>query len=160
MNLNNKVAIITGASSGIGRASAILFSTLGAKLVLTGRDDTALNEAISECKTASPEDILKIVGDLSNPDTCNQVVTECLQKFGKIDILVNSAGILIPGSIENMKMADYDTTMNINVKSVIYLTQACLPHLIAQKGNIVNVSSVTGTRSFPGVLSYGSGSIH
>jgi NAD(P)-dependent dehydrogenase (short-subunit alcohol dehydrogenase family) len=153
MNLNNKVAIITGASSGIGRSSAILFASLGAKLVLVGRDETALNETTSQC-TTDTTDIHNIIGDLSEPEVCTRVVTECIQKFGKLDILVNSAGILIPGSIEVMNMADYDTTMNINVKSVINLTQACLPHLIAQKGNIVNVSSVTGTRSFPGVLSY------
>lgn len=59
-----------------------------------------------------------------------------------------------PGNLESMKMEDYDLTMNINVSSVINLTQLCLPYLIAEKGSIVNVSSVTGTRSFPGVLSY------
>lgn len=154
MNLNDKVAIITGASSGIGQATAILFSNLGAKLVITGRNEEALNETVSLCNPDKKNEILKIVGDLSKSEVCDQVVEQCIQKFEKIDILINSAGILLGGSIETMKMDDYDTTMNINVKSIIYLTQKCLPQLIANKGNIVNVSSVTGSRSFPGVLSY------
>lgn len=154
MNLNDKVAIITGASSGIGQATAVLFSNLGANLVITGRNEEALNETIADCNPDKKNNILKIVGDLSKKEICDQVVEQCIQKFGKIDILVNSAGILKPGSIETMKMEDYDTTMDINVKSIIHLTQKCLPQLIANKGNIVNVSSVTGSRSFPGVLSY------
>lgn len=147
-------AIITGASSGIGRATAVLFSNLGAKLVITGRDSNALDETIEACNPKAKNEILKIVGDLSNKEVSDKVVDTCIEKHGKLNILVNSAGILIGGSIETMKMEDFDTTMNINVKSVINLTQRCVPFLIAEKGNIVNVSSVTGSRSFPGVLSY------
>lgn len=154
MNLNDKVAIITGASSGIGRAAAILFSNLGAKLVLVGRNEEALNETVGACKAESKDQILKIVGDLVKKEFCEQVIDQCVQHFGKLNILVNSAGLLKGGSIETMKMEDYEYTMDVNVKSIIYLTQRALPHLIAEKGNIVNVSSVTGTRSFPGVLSY------
>jgi len=154
MNLNDKVAIVTGASSGLGRATAIAFSNLGAKLVIVGRNESALNETANSCKPETKDQIVKFVGDLSNPATCFQVVDKTVETFGKINILVNSAGILKPGTIENMKMEDYDETMNINVKSIINLTQKCVPHLIATKGNIVNVSSVTGSRSFPGVLSY------
>ena len=67
---------------------------------------------------------------------------------------VNCAGLLKAGSIETMKMEDFEYSMNVNVKAVIVLTQTCLPYLIKEKGSIVNVSSVTGTRSFPGVLPY------
>jgi hypothetical protein len=67
---------------------------------------------------------------------------------------VNNAGMLNSGSIETIKMEDYDRIMNVNVRSVIFLTQLCVPHIIKEKGSIVNVSSVTGTRSFPGVLGY------
>lgn len=140
--------------AGIGQATAILFSNLGAKLVLVGRDENALNQTTQQCNPNTHADILKVVGDLSNPEVCKQVVMECIQKHGRVNILVNSAGIMQPGSIETMNMDDYDRTMDINVKSVIHLTQNCLPHLIATKGSIVNVSSVTGSRSFPGVLSY------
>lgn len=67
---------------------------------------------------------------------------------------VNNAGILKGGSIETMKLEDYDASMNTNVRTLVILTQLCVPHLIKEKGSIVNVSSVTGTRSFPGVLGY------
>lgn len=77
-----------------------------------------------------------------------------MKAFGQIDVLVNAAGMLKGGSVETMKMEDYESSMSVNVTSVIRLTQACVPHIIKQKGCIVNVSSVTGTRSFPGVLPY------
>jgi NAD(P)-dependent dehydrogenase (short-subunit alcohol dehydrogenase family) len=123
-------------------------------LVLTGRNEAALAQTIELCSPASRANAFTFAGDLSSVDVCEKVVATAIEKFGRIDILVNSAGILLPGSIETMKMDDYDTTMNINVKALIHLTQSCLSHLIQSKGAVVNVSSVTGTRSFPGVLSY------
>lgn len=77
-----------------------------------------------------------------------------MKKFGQINVLVNSAGIIKGGGLDTLKMDEFDTQMNINVKSIVKLTQSCLPHLIEQKGSVVNVSSVTGSRSFPGVLTY------
>ena len=84
--------------------------------------------------------ILKITGDLTNKDTCKEIVEKSIQRFGRINVLVNSAGILKPGSLEAMKMEDYEDSMEINVKSVIELTKLCLPHLIAEKGGILNFS--------------------
>ena len=156
VNLENKVTIITGASSGIGRATAIHFSNIGAKLVISGRDETALDETIELCnKSRNKEDyILKIVGDLTDKNVCQKIVDESIKKFNQIDVLVNNAGFLKTGSLEQLKMEDYDDIMDLNVKSVIRLTQLCLPYLIKQKGSIVNVSSVAGTKSFPGILGY------
>lgn len=154
ISLSNKISIITGASSGIGQATAILFSKLGAKLVIVGRNEEALNETIKSCGEERRDDILKVVGDICNDEVNKRVVEECLKKFGQIDVLVNAAGVLKGGGIENLKMEDYESTMNINVTSLIKLTQNCVPHIIKQKGSIVNVSSVTGTRSFPNVLPY------
>ncbi|CAF0705965.1 unnamed protein product [Brachionus calyciflorus] len=154
LTLKNKISIITGASSGIGKATAILFSNLGSKLVLVGRDEKALDETISQCNPEIKNDILKVAGDLNCADTCKNIVEQAVNRFGVINILVNAAGILKSGSLENMKMEDYELSMNTNVKSAINLTQLCLPYLIKEKGSVVNVSSVTGTRSFPGVLPY------
>ena len=95
-----------------------------------------------------------MVADLSDLSSTKQIVEEAIKKFGKINVLVNSAGVIKGGGIESLKMDEYDSQMNINVKSLLQLTQNCLPHLIEQKGSVVNVSSVTGTRSFPGVLTY------
>jgi NADP-dependent 3-hydroxy acid dehydrogenase YdfG len=146
VNLEDKVAIITGASSGIGRATAVLFSNLGSKLVLTGRNEEALNETIELCNQNMDKKgcILKVIGDLTNKDLSVQIVEESIKKFKKIDVLVNNAGFLKTGSIETIKLEDFDELMNLNVKSVIRLTQLCLPYLIEQKGSIVNVSSVAG----------------
>lgn len=154
ISLANKVAIITGASSGIGRSTAILFSNLDSNLTIIGRDEAALDETIQNCKPELRSNILKLAGDLTNPEFRLKIVEETVKKFGKINILINSAGMLKPGSIETMKIEDYEYTMDINLKSIISLTQSSLPYLIKEKGSIVNVSSVTGTRSFPGALSY------
>ena len=85
---------------------------------------------------------------MSSADVCKNVVEACVARFGKIDILVNSAGILIGGSIETMSMEDYDKTMDINVKALIHLTQKCLPYLIATKGELfLSPSNKTSTSS-------------
>ena len=91
--------------------------------------------------------ILEIIADLQKPEDCKRVVAETVSKFGQLDVLVNSAGILIAGSIETLSLEDYDKQMNINTRSVFITTQAAVPHLKATKGSIVNVSSVNGIRS-------------
>lgn len=154
-DLENKVAIITGASSGIGRSTAILFAKMGAKVVLLGRNIDKLNETIKQCLNHTTEDnLLLVVGDVTNENVRQTLVNECLEKFNKIDILVNNAGSSKPGNFQNLNMNDYDFTMNVNVKSVISLTQKCLPEIIKSKGSIVNVSSVASTVSVPNLLSY------
>lgn len=153
MPFEDRVILITGASSGIGAATAIHFSKLGALLVITGRNATNLNETAAKC-LATKQPPLEIVGDVMNEQDCVRIVDTTIKHFGKLDVLVNSAGILEPGSIETATLESYDRTMNANVRSIFHLTQLAVPHLIVNKGNIVNVSSVTGIRSFPGVLAY------
>jgi len=153
--LTGKVALITGASSGIGAATAIHFAELGAKLALTGRSLANLQETSQQCKSKGcTEDPLLIVADLSKEEDTVRVVAETTEHFKGIDILVNSAGILFNNSIENANLADYDRLMNINLRSVFHITSLATPYLIAGKGNVVNVSSVTGLRSFPNVNTY------
>lgn len=84
---------------------------------------------------------------LDDPEACKRSVSEAIAKFGKLDVVVNSAGILVGGSIETLSLEDYDKQMNINTRSIFVVTQAAVPHLKKTQGNIVNVSSVTGTRS-------------
>ncbi|XP_051750337.1 3-oxoacyl-[acyl-carrier-protein] reductase FabG [Ctenopharyngodon idella] len=153
-SLNGKVTLITGASSGIGAGTAVLFAKLGARLALNGRDVENLTKVAQECEACGAVKPLLVPGDLTDEDTVKRTVEEVIAHFGKLDVLINSAGILALGSIETTDMAQYDKVMSVNVRSVYHLTHLCVPHLIKTKGSIVNVSSVNGQRSFPGVLAY------
>jgi len=157
-DLKDRVALITGASSGIGAATAILFARLGAKMSLTGRNKDNLKRVIEECTRVVPaetEPPLMVLAELCSEAQVTNLVDTTIKKFGRLDILVNNAGIFEFGSIETTSMAQYDRIMNVNVRSVYHLTTLCVPHLIKTRGNIVNVSSVGGTRSFAGELVYG-----
>ena len=91
--------------------------------------------------------VTEIVADLEKPEECRRVVDVTVSRFGQLDVLVNSAGYLMRGSIETLSLEDFDKQMNINVRSVFVVTQAAVPHLKTTKGNIVNISSVTGHRA-------------
>lgn len=153
MNFAGKVVLITGASSGIGAAAALHFAKLGASLSLSGRKLENLNKVAEECGSAGQKPIV-LVGDVTNEKDNERILGETISKFGKLDVLVNNAGILESGTIENTSMEQFDRVMNTNIRSIYHLTMLAVPHLIKTKGAIVNVSSVNGIRSFPGVLAY------
>ncbi|MCU0238286.1 MAG: SDR family NAD(P)-dependent oxidoreductase, partial [Pyrinomonadaceae bacterium] len=151
--MKEKVAIVTGASSGIGRATALLFAKNGAKVVAVGRNEKELNALRDE--VGSKKGTIKVaLTDIREISQTEKLVKDTIEAFGKLDVLVNAAGIIMNGSIEDTTLEDWDKMMNVNLRSVFYLTNQCVPYLIESKGNIVNVSSVTGTRAFPNVLSY------
>jgi len=155
MQFAGKVVLITGASSGIGAATAKHFAKLGASLALAGRNKQNLTKVASECtKSSNDKDHLLLTGELTNEIDTKALLDKTIQYFGKLDVLVNNAGILESGSVENTNMAQYDRLMNTNVRSIYHLTTLAVPHLIKTKGNIVNVSSVNGIRAFPGVFAY------
>ena len=145
-----------GSSSGIGRATAILFNELGAKLSLTGRNSSALQDVKNQCleQTTQSNGILVTKCDLSREPEVEQLMAKTIEHFGRLDILVNSSGIIEYGSIEKTSLEQFDRVMNINLRSVYHLMMLSTKHLIQTKGNVVNVSSVNGLRSFPNVLSY------
>jgi len=151
--MQGKVAIVTGASSGIGRATALLFAKNGSTVIGVGRNEKELKSLARdvEPKTGSIKQHLADVTELTQID---RIISDTVDSYGKIDILVNAAGIIKNGNIEDTTIDDWDKMMNINLRSVFALTQKCITHLIESKGNIVNVSSVAGTRAFPNVLAY------
>ncbi|CAG5131382.1 unnamed protein product [Candidula unifasciata] len=153
-NLSGKVALITGASSGIGAATAVLFFKLGASLVLTGRNLDNLSAVGAECEKNSQEKPLLLIADLDKEEDVAKLVTDAIKHYGRVDILINNAGILETGSIENTSLGQYDRIFRTNVRSIYQLTMLLTPYLVESKGNIVNVSSVNGLRSFAGVLAY------
>ncbi|XP_072035755.1 3-oxoacyl-[acyl-carrier-protein] reductase FabG-like [Amphiura filiformis] len=153
MNLAGKVAIVTGASSGIGAATSVLFARLGAHVSLNGRSEANLQKTGKECEANGPKPLI-VVGDLAKESTGVDLVQKTVDHFGKLDILVNNAGIIALDNIENTNLEKLDNMLNVNVRSVFNLTHHAVPHLIKTKGNVVNVSSVNGLRAFSGVLSY------
>lgn len=152
--MQGKVVIVTGASSGIGKATAILFANKGATVVAVGRNEKELTSLGKSVKSKTGG-IKPYLADMTQMSQIERVASETIHNHGQIDILVNSAGIILNGSIETTTVDEWDKMFNINLRSVFILTQKCLPHLIESKGNIVNVSSVAGTRSFPNILAYG-----
>jgi NAD(P)-dependent dehydrogenase (short-subunit alcohol dehydrogenase family) len=151
--MKDKVALITGASSGIGRATALKFASEGAKVAIVARSVDKL-AGVVETIEANGGEAKAIAADVTREADIERVVRETVQAFGGIDVVVNAAGIIATGTIENTGLEDWDYMMNLNVRAPFYLIQCAMPHLIERKGNIVNVSSVTGVRAFPGVLSY------
>ena len=150
---NGKVAFVTGATSGIGQACAIAFAKAGAKVVCVGRKAEALADMENKIRELGAE-TLTIKSDLARENEAQRVVEQAIQGFGGIDVLVNAAGHLSSGTIENTSLEAWDEMMNVNVRAPFQLMQKALPSLIERRGNIVNVSSVTGLRAFPGVLAY------
>lgn len=151
MNFAGKVVLVTGASSGIGARTAQKFAQLGACLSLTGRKLENLEKVASECEGQKH---FVVAGNITSEVDTKRILDETIKKYGRLDILVNNAGIIETGTIENTSMEQYDRVMNTNIRAIYYLTMLAVPHLIKTEGSIVNVSSVNGIRSFPGVLAY------
>ena len=142
-----QVALVTGATSGIGRATALGFQAAGARVAAVGRRPAALAEV-------ARHGVRPYQADLADEDATKRLLDQVIRDLGGIDVVVNAAGIIATGTVESTTLKAYDEMMNINVRSVLQTCQLALPSLIARQGNIVNVSSVTGLRSFPGVLAY------
>jgi NAD(P)-dependent dehydrogenase (short-subunit alcohol dehydrogenase family) len=151
--LATKTLLVTGATSGIGKACALRFAEAGACIAAVGRNEMALGELEKEIRALGAE-CLSIRADLSQEDGIEVAVISAVEHFGGVDVLVNAAGHISSGTIENTSLQGWDAMLDINLRAAFILMQKALPTLIARRGNIVNVSSVTGLRAFPGVLAY------
>lgn len=147
------MALVTGATSGIGRACAVMMAREGAIVVAIGRNESELSSVRDEARNLDGT-IKTHLADVTETSQVDRLVTDTVESLGRIDVLVNCAGIIKSGTIENTSLDEWDKMLNVNLRSVFYIIQRCMPHLEGVKGNIVNVSSVTGTRAFPGVLAY------
>ncbi len=151
--LDGEVAVVTGAAGGMGGAIAAALLKAGARLALVGRAGEALEEVAQEITHAGGE-ALAVVADVTVGADAERVVRETVERFGGLDVLVNAAGILNNGTVESTTLAAWDEMLNVNLRAVFHLMQLSVPHLKRRPGNVVNVSSVTGLRAFPGVLAY------
>jgi NAD(P)-dependent dehydrogenase (short-subunit alcohol dehydrogenase family) len=144
MRLANKVAIITGGTSGIGSATALLFAREGAKVVITGRNKERGKEVVEKIKR-NGGDAIFFQADVRFPDACRRTVEETLNTFGTIDILFNNAGIFFPNTIVDCTEEEWDLTLDINLKGAYLMSKFTLPIMIAQdSGVIINNSSGWG----------------
>ncbi len=145
-DLKDRVAIITGAGSGVGRATAKLFAARGAKVVLAGRDGAKLAEA-----SAGLSDALAVPTDVSVAAQCQALAAKTLERFGRIDILVNSAGINLKArTMRELTPESWDKMIRVNLDGAFYCIHAVLPTMLTQKdGVVVNIVSVAGKRGNP-----------
>lgn len=147
--INGKVALVTGASSGIGHATALALSRAGAKIAAGARRTDRLESLKQEIEKAGGEVMIQKL-DVTNKAECDSFVTSAINKWGSADILVNNAGLMPLSFFKNLKVSEWDQMIDVNIKGVLYCTAATIPHMLAKKsGHIVNISSVAGRVVFP-----------
>ncbi len=154
MKLKNKVALITGGSLGLGKATAILFAKEGAKIVITGRTEKTLKETVNEARKEGLQ-IDHTVSDVAKEKDCKEAVDYTINKYGRIDILFNNAGVLYTGTTHETPIHIWDETFAINVRGTYMMSLYTIPHMLEQgKGCIINNSSILGLKAVPGVSAY------
>jgi NADP-dependent 3-hydroxy acid dehydrogenase YdfG len=153
-NIERKVVVITGASSGLGEATARLLSAQGASVVLGARRQDRIQSLADEL-TGSGGKALAITTDVTHCDQVKRLVDAAVQRFGRIDVMINNAGLMPQSLLERLKIDEWDRMIDVNIKGVLYGIAAALPYMEQQKaGHIINVSSVAGHKVGPGSTVY------
>ncbi|MGB0887908.1 MAG: SDR family oxidoreductase [Vicingaceae bacterium] len=151
--MKNKVVIITGASSGIGEACAMEFANKGANVVIAARNMDKLNIVANKIKNIGVE-VLAVKCDVSIQSECENMVKEAVSKFGRIDTLINNAGISMRAVFNDMEVDVLKKVMDINFYGTVYCTKYALPHILKNKGSVVGVSSIAGYVGLPARTGY------
>jgi short-subunit dehydrogenase len=154
MKLNDKVVIITGASSGIGKALAIEFASRGVHLVLAARQYVALCELTESLIKQYNIQAVAVQCDVSVEEDCSHLIKQTILTYGKIDILVNNAGISMRALFKDVDLKVLKTVMDVNFWGTVYCTKYALPHVLKTQGTIVGVSSIAGYKGLPGRSGY------
>jgi meso-butanediol dehydrogenase/(S,S)-butanediol dehydrogenase/diacetyl reductase len=146
--LRGKVAIITGAATGIGRASALLFARAGARVALADLRGPELARTEADVRAAGGE-VASITADLARPDDCAAVVAAAVRAFGRVDVLLNNAGVgtmVVGGTVESISLEHWDLAQDVNVRAMYLVSRAAVPHMRSAGGAIVNIASVSAFR--------------
>jgi len=151
--MKDKVVIITGGSSGIGKALAEEFGAHGSKILITGRNQADLDRTVNEL-SAKGVTIVGVRADVSIIDDNRRMAAEAMKCYGTIDVLINNAGISMRALFEEANIDVIEKVMNINFFGVVYATKFCLPEIIRNKGSIIGISSIAGFRGLPGRTGY------
>lgn len=151
----DKVVLVTGSGGGIGKAIATRFASFGAKLVLVDINGEWLEQACRDIEQQSSQRPLIVVGDLTDDKFCEQLIEKTIDHFKRLDVLVNNAGIFRPGPfMSRNQMENFDKVMNLNIRAAVKMCHVAAPHLVANKGNIINISSVASFTIYTGNLGY------
>ena len=151
--MKDKVVIITGGSSGIGKALAEVFGNHGSKILITGRNSVDLEAAVAGLRQ-NGIDAHGFASDVSRQEDNQKMAAEAIRLFGRIDILINNAGISMRALFEEVDMDVIQKVMDINFFGVLYATSYCLPEIIKNKGSVIGISSIAGYRGLPGRTGY------
>src|SRR5437762_3064590 len=152
--LTGQVALVTGASSGLGRATALALAQAGADLVLLARSADDLQRVVIEL-TSSGRRVISFPGDVAREEVIVHAVTQAIETFGHIDLVVNAAGIDVPGPIVQLATSDWDYVLDVNLRAPFLVAKAVFPHMSqAKRGTIINVSSVAGKRGWASASAY------
>lgn len=152
--LRDKTVLITGGSSGIGRAAALRLAALGARISLAARNPAALAETAQAIKDAGAE-ALTVPTDVADADQCRRAVEATIERFGGLDVVVNSAGLSMRAYFEFCDLAGMEQVMRVNFFGTLAMTHFALPHIIKSRGSLVALSSLTGVRGIPSYSLYG-----
>lgn len=153
MNMKGKVVIITGGTSGIGKACAETFGKNGASVVITGRNTEKLNQTKIELENKNIN-ILAVVADVSIEADNKSLVEQVISEYGRIDILINNAGISMRALFNDLDLKVLKQVMDINFWGTVYATKYCLPQIIKNKGSVIGISSIAGYRGLPARTGY------
>ncbi|WP_256004881.1 MULTISPECIES: SDR family oxidoreductase [Pedobacter] len=154
MNFRDKVVVITGASSGIGKACAEEFARRGANLVLAARQYVTLCEITAQLQKAYDIKALAVQADVSREEDCRAVIAQAIDTFGGVDILLNNAGLSMRALFNETDLSVLKNLMDVNFWGTVYCTKYALPELLKSKGTVVGVSSIAGYRGLPGRTGY------
>lgn len=153
MGLNGKIAIVTGATAGIGKEIAKTLASKGATVVCVGRNKERGNAIVEEIK-ANGSEALFVSADITKEENLDEIIKTTIDTYGKIDILVNNAGIAVVAPMEEYPQEQWDAVVDTNLRGPYILIKKIMPHLIESKGNIVNIASISGVRPVSGAYAY------
>ena len=153
MNYKDKIAVVTGASSGIGRALAYEFARRGCRVVLAARSEDKLQSVVNDIKAAGG-DAFAVETDVTRPEDCKRLVERTVERFGGLDILVCNAGISMRALFDDVDLSVLHRLMDVNFWGTVYCTKYALPYLQSSHGSLVGVSSVAGLHGLPGRTGY------
>jgi len=151
--MRDKVVLVTGASSGIGKATALRFASAGAKLVIAARSLDKLKEVAEEISALGTE-VVTVQADVANESDCQNLILSAVDTFGQLDVLINNAGISMRATLEDLDLSVLRQVMDVNFWGTVYCTKFALPHLLKQNGSIVGVSSIAGYVGLPARTGY------